>query len=483
LCGVLLLAGAVASAAAADALPEPLQAALTRAQLPADSLALWVAPAGGTTARLSYRAQGLVNPASLMKLVTSAVALELLGPSYTWSTPVMLTGPLRAGVLQGDLVIEGRGDPKLVSERLWLLLRQVQQLGVRDIAGDIVLDRRAFQVPDVDPGRFDGEPYRPYNVQPDALMVNQKALLLTFRVQPSRGVAQLSVEPRLTGLDMPAEVPLSTSPCGDWRGELQADFSDPAKLQLRGRYPAACGDKTWPVAPAAPERYNARAIEAMWREMGGTLQGRVRDGARPAGQTGQTGQTGTTGSVTSLDFASPSLGEVLRDMNKYSNNVIAQQLFLTLALTQRGVGTLEAAREIVLQQTQARAGCAADELRVDNGSGLSREARISARCLGAVLQWAWASAWMPEYIASLPIAGENTARRAAAVTGRAHLKTGSLNNVAALAGYVEGSAGRRWAVVAILNHPRADSDDGRQVLNAVLRWTADDRDLNKDVKP
>lgn len=449
-------------------LPPRIATALARARMDADSLGLWIAPVGQDTPRLAHRADSLIHPASLMKLVTTGAALDLLGPLYTWSTPVYLDGTLgRDGVLQGSLILQGRGDPRLTQERVWLLLRQIrQQLGVREIRGDIVLDRSAFQIPPVDPAAFDGEPTKPYNVRPDALQLNQKSLLLTLRPLPAEGVALVSVEPALDGFSTTSTVPLSpAADCGDWRGQLQADLRDPARLRLAGRYPAACGTRTWPIAYADPSAYNARLLAAMWRDLGGVLRGRVRDGITPAGL------------VPALEFASPTLPEVVRDMNKYSNNVIAQHLLLTLGLTQRGSGTWETARAVATGAVQERAGCAADELRLDNGSGLSRDERITPRCLGRVLQWGWNSAWMPELLASLPVAGiESTARRAAAVSGRAHLKTGSLANVNALAGVIDLPGGQRQVLVAIINHPLAGSEDGKSVLDAVLRWSLQDRE-------
>jgi D-alanyl-D-alanine carboxypeptidase len=133
-----------------------------------------------------------VNPASVAKLATTFAALDLLGPTFAWSTPVYFDGPVRDGVLQGNLVIKGQGDPKLVIERLWLLLRRVQSMGVRSITGDIVLDRSAFAVGPRDPAAFDGEPLRPYNASPDALLINFKTVTVT--VTPEGGQARVRVE-------------------------------------------------------------------------------------------------------------------------------------------------------------------------------------------------------------------------------------------------------------------------------------------------
>ena len=152
----LLCAGSAAHAAA-DALPAPVGAALDRAKLPRDAVVAMVQEVGSPRPRLVWRAEQAVNPASLMKLLTTFASLELLGPAWSWATPVWLQGSVRDGVLDGNLVIKGSGDPKLVLERLWLLLRRVQRLGVREIRGDIVLDRSAFVVPEQSPADFDGE--------------------------------------------------------------------------------------------------------------------------------------------------------------------------------------------------------------------------------------------------------------------------------------------------------------------------------------
>lgn len=455
-------AGPAASSAPAApaALPATIVAALAQAGIGEDGLSLWIAPVGSPTPRLAHRADTLVNPASLMKLVTSGAALDLLGPTYTWRTGVYLDGTLRQGVLHGNLWLRGGGDPRLIQERLWLLLRQVRQLGLTEIRGDLLLDRSAFRVTPIDPGAFDGEPLKPYNVRPDALQLNQKAVLLRLRPDVTQGLAQVSMEPPLAGVSLPASVALAPGAgCNDWRTSLQADFSDSTRIRFAGRYPAGCTEQIWPLAYADPASYDARLLGALWAELGGRLSGKVRDASLPAGL------------LPAFEFESEPLAVVLRDMNKYSNNVIAEHLFLTLGLTQRGSGSIEAAREVVSGWVRERAGCQDGALRLDNGSGLSREARITAHCLAQVLQQGWASPWMPELVGSLPIAGiEGTAKRAVSASGRAHLKTGSLADVAALAGYVDPPDGPRQVVVAIIHHPQAGQPAARAALDAVLAW-------------
>ena len=452
-------------------LPADVDAALTRAKLPRDAISILVQEVQAKTpARLNHRTAVPVNPASVMKLVTTYAALDLLGPAFTWSTPVYVDGPVRDGVLQGNLIIKGQGDPKLVMERLWLLLRRVQGLGIRTITGDILLDRSAFDLPEVDPASFDGEPLRPYNAAPDALLMNFKSVILTFQPDRAAGVALVYAEPPLAGVQMPRSVPLQAGECADYRADLKADFSDPSRIRLLGGYPASCGEKVWPVAYVEPRSYAARLVEGLWKDLGGQLGGRVRDGKVPAGLRPV------------FEQASPALADVVRDINKYSNNVMAQQVFLTLGLqlSRRGdaaaVAGFDASRELVKSWWKER-WPDADQPLLDNGSGLSRNERITAQALGQMLLTAYQSPVMSELLSSLPVAGvDGTLRRSKfrSTQGAAHLKTGSLRDVAAIAGYVLAASGKRYVVVAVVNHPTL-AGAARPVFDTLLDWTMNDR--------
>jgi D-alanyl-D-alanine carboxypeptidase/D-alanyl-D-alanine-endopeptidase (penicillin-binding protein 4) len=275
----------------------------------------------------------------------------------------------------------------------------------------------------------------------------------------------VQVDPPLAGVILPTQVPLSKSAvCGDYRANLKANFSDPKRIQLAGNYPAACGEKVWPVAYTDPASYNAQAIEGLWRSMGGKLDGLVVDGLAPT-------------SAPSFELTSPTLMEMIRDINKFSNNVMAQQLFLTLGLPSDarsipGAATPESAREAVRRWWQQRIH-ATDLPLIDNGSGLSRATRISATQLGQLLQTAYTSPHMPELMSSLPLVGvDGTLKRSRAATGRAHLKTGSLRDVTALAGYVHAASGKRYVLVVMVNHPNAAA--AKPALDALVDWTVMD---------
>lgn len=454
------------ASAQAQGLPETVLTALNRAQVPTEAIAVLILEANGHKApRISHRADQPMNPASVMKLVTTTAALDLLGPAYTWRTPVWVDGPVVNGVLQGNVIIQGQGDPKLVLEKVWLLLRRLQGLGLHTIAGDILLDSRAFAVPTTDPAEFDGEPLRPYNTAPEALLVNFKSVVATFVPDPLTRVARVQFDPPLSGVALQTSVPLSpvksgangNGSCGNYRAGLMADFSSPLSIRFNGSYPASCGEKLWPIAYVDPANYNARAIEGLWRSMGGQLSGTVRPGIAPQGPA-------------TFEVTSPTLAEVIRDINKFSNNVMAQQLFLTLGLP--APATPESARE-ALRQWWLRRVSATDVPTIDNGSGLSRHNRISAQQLGQLLQLAYTSPTMPELMSSLALVGvDGTLRRSQASSASAHLKTGSLKEVTALAGYVHAASGKRYVLVAMVNHPNAATV--RPALDALIDWTVMD---------
>ena len=466
-----LLLLAPAPAAAAPVLAPEVEQALRREGVPLDAVSVLVQEVGSGNTRLTLNAQKPVNPASLAKLLTTYAALDQLGPAFTWKTPVWLAGRVQNGVLEGSLHLQGRGDPKLTVERLWLLMQRVRQMGVSEIRGDIVLDQSAFVVPEASTAAFDNEPLRPYNVRSQALLLNLSAVLYTFTPDPARGVAVVSAEPALQGVQVDASVPLTAGPCVDWRGALKATPSDSERMRFGGSYALACGERVWPLAYPDPKLYAARLLATLWQGAGGRLGGSVREGPAPEGV------------KPSFEIASPALAEVVRDINKYSNNVMAQQLLLTLALQRPGAtsATPEGGREALRQWLAQRLGESPEVLQgvvIDNGSGLSRETRVSAAMLGRVLQTAWSSPVMPELIASLPVNGlDGTLRRANSRAGMAHLKTGSLRDVAGIAGYVLGASGRRYVLVAVINHPNANA--ARPALDALVQWTIDDGERMK----
>jgi D-alanyl-D-alanine carboxypeptidase/D-alanyl-D-alanine-endopeptidase (penicillin-binding protein 4) len=449
---------------AAEVLPPPIAAALARAGIPQSAVALVVQEVDANKPALSFNASQPLNPASVMKLVTTFAALELLGPTFTWRTEAYLAGPLAGDALDGDLVLKGNGDPRLTIEHFWMLVRSLRARGLREIRGDLVLDRTFFEANDHDPARFDGEPLRPYNVGADALLVNYKTVRFQFVPDAATKAVTIVPEPRLAQLEVANAVRAVDGGCGDWRAALKLDLQSKdgagARASFSGAMPASCGERAWNVALFTHRDYVHGVFRQLWEELGGTLQGRVRDGTAPAG------------ARPFAVYESPSAAEVVRDMNKFSNNVMARQVFLTLsAETLKLPGRYDRSARVV-QSWLAGRGLELPELVIENGSGLSRADRISAGSLARLLVAAYRSSVMPEFIASLPlVAYDGTLRKRMkfeSVAGQAHVKTGSLSDVRSIAGYVLDRNARRHAVVFIVNHANAGA--GQAAQDAVLRW-------------
>jgi D-alanyl-D-alanine carboxypeptidase/D-alanyl-D-alanine-endopeptidase (penicillin-binding protein 4) len=399
-----------------------------------------------------------MNPASTMKLVTTLAGLELLGPQYQWRTDLLSAAPLRNGVLEGDLWLRGSGDPQLVIEDLWLLVQRLRGAGVREIRGNLMLDRSAFEAAQHDPGAFDGEALRPYNAGPDALLLNYKAVSFHFTADPENRQARVYALPALAGMVTPATVRGSDGACNDWRARLGGDFTDPLRPTFRGAYPLSCGDKVWHVSVLDTGQYAEALFRSLWDSSGGVWRGRVREGSAVPPDAKRLAQ-----------HESKPLAEVIRDINKYSNNVMARQLFLTLGTeTSRKPANKERAQRAVSDWLVGK-GLDRREFVLENGAGLSRVERLTTAGLTRLLQSAFASPLMPEFVSSLPIVGiDGTMRRRSAAAGSAHIKTGLLADTRAIAGYVLAASGRRYAVVAFINHPNAGA--GQPALDALLNW-------------
>ena len=453
----------------AATLPAPVAAALRAANIPLTAVAAQVQEIGTAQALLALNTSRAMNPASTMKLVTTFAGLDMLGPTFSWKTDVSIDGTLANGVLDGNLVFKGRGDARLTVEHFWMLLKHLRERGVRDIRGDLVLDRSAFEAVSFDAGRFDNDPTRPYNVGPDALLVNFKAVRFTFVPDAASGKANVIAEPRLAQLEVAPNVRLSDEACGDWRARLKADFQSVngggVRAVFAGSYPASCADKTWNVALFTPNAFFEGVFRSLWTEMGGTLQGKVREAVVPP-----SARLLTT-------HESPPLSDLVRDINKFSNNVMARQLFLTLGMEKAGAEKTGQPARAELSAEAVRAWLTdkridLPELVMDNGSGLSRTERITAAGMTRLLQAIYASSLMPEMMSSLPIVAlDGTMRRrfkSEELAGQAHIKTGSLSDVRAIAGYVLAASGKRYAVVFFVNHGNAAQSQPAQ--DALLRW-------------
>lgn len=517
-------------------LPPSLLATLRGSGIPLKNFGIAVRPVDSSAPTMSLNDEQAFLMASTTKVVTSLAALNLLGPTYRWRTEAFTTAPVGNGRVAGDLVIVG-GSSGLTPATLRRWFGQMRNEGLAQVSGQIVLDRFSLLY-EQHPGQAattaeetaPGGPPGP----PDARTYNRGALVVA--VQPTTGdKATVTLTPRPPGVNIVNDVLMGGGNCGALaRWAPQDGRSGPLQLLVSGRWDASCGRQeiafvklpgTGPspsleapsvtsLAFAQPARQATAAgrsaaalppaaagsaaasasktasisvpnmVAALWAESGGQLRGRVvettpadatkpdaargKSARRPAGQ----GLRGDAAPWTSQ--ITTSLPEVIREMNKTSNNVAARSLLLSLAPASGAAGTGLKVAQGRVQAWLLTQGLADGDIRIDEGSGQSRAERGKARAMVQLLCNEWRATGAKAFVDSLPIAGvdgtlANRMRKGSA-TGRAFLKTGTLSDTRALAGYVLGSSGKVYAVSMMVNDPAAGR--ATPALDALVEWLA-----------
>ncbi|MDE0157522.1 MAG: D-alanyl-D-alanine carboxypeptidase/D-alanyl-D-alanine-endopeptidase [Gammaproteobacteria bacterium] len=460
----LFIAGLHAWAGAAE-LPKPIDFVIRGHRIPSDAYSLYVREIGKQEPVLAVNPETPFNPASVIKIIPTLAALELLGPAYRWKTEVYTLGGIREGVLEGDLLFKGYGDPYLVSEEFRKIPEELRRRGIRDITGDLLIDASWFRIAHEDPGAFDNDPYRTYNVLPNAFLVNFKAVRFHFYPAPDGRNVMVHPEPELAGLKIDNRLRLRKRYCGGFQRGVAVTVPDSKtadQVIFSGRFPTGCSHYVLSRSLLTHETYAYGAFKPIWRQLGGTIDGRVRTSAAPA----------TDGPF--LVHHSRPLSDIIRLINKFSNNVMTRQLLLTLgAELEEPPGT--AAKGIrVIDGYLTGLGLDTRTLNIDNGAGLSRDARASAKLLADILAHAWTITYRPEFISSLSISGvDGTAKyrlKHKAASGYAHVKTGRIDDVSAVAGYVHARSGREYIVVGMMNRKLAHKGHGKELMNALVAW-------------
>ncbi len=460
---LLLLAGPQDAAAAGtgeEVLPLGVRSVLELRQVPAETLSLYVEDVDTGKVILDWQSDRPRNPASTIKLLTTLVALDVLGPTYRWKTDVYAIGDIRNGRLDGHLLLKGYGDPFLVTERVWQMLRRIRGEGIDEITGDLLLDDTWFDVGDYDPAAFDRRPLRAYNVAPNALLMNFKVVRYWF--EPDGESVRVRLDPPLDNLRVNNRLGIREGYCGGYQRGITVTMNRDDEVTFSGRFPSGCDRFAMDRAALSHSAFVYGLFRSLWRESGGVFDGgwqRVvtNDFDEPL-----------------LTFESEPLTGMITRINKHSNNVMARQVLYTLSAEVLGPpGTEDGGRRVVAGWLDDNGFDAAD-FALENGAGLSREARVGAADMAALLRFAWRQPYMPEYLASMSLSGlDGTLRRRfgdSDLVGKAHLKTGSLDHVAAIAGYLQARSGRRFIVVALQDHEDIHRGPGDEVQEALLRW-------------
>jgi D-alanyl-D-alanine carboxypeptidase/D-alanyl-D-alanine-endopeptidase (penicillin-binding protein 4) len=459
-------APAGAWAGPAVTVPMPVTEVIAAQRLPPSAVSFVILDADSGHLVLGQNPDTPRSPASTIKTLTTFAALDLLGPSFTWHTRASIRGELGDGALDGDLILQGGGDPYMTLERWWSFAHALRARGLKTIHGDIVIDNTAFSLPPEDPGEFDGRPNRAYNVLPDALMVNFQSI--EFRVVPDAAARRIDIvaSPAPANLAIDNEVRFAAGRCGGAAGRVDFKVASERwdRVVFSGALSPHCAERSFTRVLLQPPTYAFGTFVELWHELGGEFTGKLRIEAAPAD------------AESLLSFDSLTLGEIVRLTNKFSSNLMARHLLLTLGAERMGnPATLEKGAAAIAEWATER-GLDLQGMDIDNGSGLSRSTHISALQLAKVLSTAYRSPYAPEFLASLPLAGVDgtlRTRMKGTPAGTVRLKTGHIDNVSAVAGYVTAGSGKTYVLVSMVNHPRADFGGGEPVHAALVNWMLD----------
>ena len=457
-------------------LPAPVAQLMAASNIPEDAIGVLVLR--GEASLVSHLAERPMQPASTMKLVTTLIGLEQLGPVFRGRTELRSTGVLVGDTLTGDLALRGGADADLTGEVLANMLQALRNQGVRKIDGRLVLDRQLFNPARSDIGQppFDESPDAYYNVIPDALLVNKNMLLLDMRSNGQR--VQLNVQPALDRVTIQSGMAMIDAPCARWEDGWKQpvvlrEAGGDIRILLQGTFPRNCIASN-SINVLDRQDYVDRLFREVWKKLGGEITGATIDGS-------------TTPDARLLaEHVARTLPEVVRDINKPSDNALARTLYLSLGSLEAdpmhgshpmpGSGPTALRADMMVRDWMRRKGINDDGFVIENGSGLSRTEKISPRQMGMLLNAGLRSKWAPEFMASMPIAAiDGTMRRRlkdSPAAERARMKTGTLRNVTAIAGYVPDASGQYCVVVAMINTERSTEGNGRQVLDALVDWVA-----------
>ncbi len=476
-------------------LPVGVKKALQSSKIPESALGFHIISIGKLHPQPnqhSWNAQSPMNPASTMKLLTTVAALDILGPQYRWKTNFYTNGLIEQGVLNGNLIIQGFGDPKLVPEQLSVIAQNLRQSGLQEVQGNLVLDRSVYASSIRQTAPLDGESSRTYNVVPDPLLYAFQTL--SFKISNNNKQFDITYTPHLAGLRIVNQIKATNGKCGDWAKTLKIEIrkinEEAWNAVFVGKLSINCPDIVWNSVSIDSNNFLKQGLLSSFEDSGiawkthpQVIESEVPSNAKLF-----------------LSHPGTSLTDAIKDINKYSNNVMARQVLLTIGLEKgsRPTSTTDSIR--IVKDWLRKSKLNFPELVIENGSGLSNIERISAQSMTSLLNYAVNTKNNELFINSLPIAGVDgtmknrlvdrlkklwsTNTREAMFTPDislpntlqktgAYMKTGTLQTVRSVSGYVVSKTGKVYAVSVMVNDQNAGLG-GTAVNDALLQWVLDD---------
>ena len=451
------------------ALPQAIEGFIKKSTIPKKDMAIYIKQVGKDVPVLAaLNETTLKTPASVIKVLTTYAAVLKLGFDYHFPTKFYTMGLIQNGVLDGDLIVKGYGDPTLNSKDLEKIVEKIKQKGIKRITGNIVIDRSFFRVSTKNSSGFDEHPYSAYNAMPDAMMYNER--ISTICIVPSKN--NVSKKGADASYEVINQLKTVNKPCRgrySWPGVKIDTAQATPKIYLKGKISNHCSKQNICQVVTKPYLSFYYALKDKLKKEGVVVEGNMR--LRKVPQMAKPLFT----------HYSRSLEKIISKTAKKSNNLYARHLLLTLgAHVYSAPATLDKGRRAVEQILRNKGALTQDGLEIDNGCGLSRTAKLSAKMLADMYADAY-KRYGDRWMQTLSIAGvDGTIKkrfRGTAVKNRAWMKTGTLKRTKNISGYVKDASGQLYEVVILVQSKRGNWR-ASQLQNDIIKWLAKRKSTN-----
>jgi D-alanyl-D-alanine carboxypeptidase/D-alanyl-D-alanine-endopeptidase (penicillin-binding protein 4) len=397
----------------------------------------------------------LFNSASLVKIITTYIGLKELGPDFSWRSDFYYTGDIVGETLKGDIVFKGTGDASFSVEDLEGMIREIQGKGIKRIEGNLLFDTSYFGlIPNE--VTFDSNPMRAYNVVPSAISLQSNTI--NFRFTSHKNKVKIVAKPNIKYLKIINNIKSTREKCLSWREKLNYETKineQQSTLNFSGKFSRKCKVKELDLAMLDWQTYFYHTFKQKWLDNGGWFNGNFID---------------TSGTLADdrllVSHYSEPLSSLIRDTNKYSLNLMSRNLILTVIANKNNVQPTEEMVNPYIKNWLSKNKIDNEGLFIDNGAGLSRDIKISINQFLMILQNIYYDPMMPEIISSFPIAGiDGTLKKRmknSPIRMNGHFKTGSMNEVSAMAGFFLNNDKEMNIFVFMMNGKKANMSQNFQ---------------------
>ena len=423
-----------------------VDALIKKHQIPENKLSIILEDSESGERLISINPSTTRSPGSVTKIFTAFAALDLLGEAYQWRTDAFIEKENNNKEIVDHLLIRGGGDPSFSLKDLEELILNIRAKGIREIRDDIYFDQTFFRQRKKSTAKFDKSPLRPYNTMHSSLIVNSNKIDLSFNLNEQTGKPDITPLFLPIGIEIENNLSVGSGKCKDFRSKVTFDEKfrkQTLTILINGVYPAQCKNLDHDLAITRTEHYFFGVFKKLWLNSGGTINGYYKK------------KNKSNKHVLVAHVFSEELSTALEVMLKESDNLTARNIFLSLPEFSKRK-ELRNSRKLLYGSMKENNIYWHFRNIIDNGSGLSRVTRIKAESVMSLIQEIDQGTKFSSIKSMLPISGvDGTLKniyQSKLLRGQLRLKTGTLNGVRCLAGFITTKSGNEYRFVFMHNN-------------------------------